>query len=270
MKTSRTVAGVTVALVMAAGTAGCSATTVTKQAGESAQTLVAALALASDEASKAGSADISMTMTSPDTGGKPVQMKGVYSWGNGLAMATEMPAKDVEMEEFVEDGTVTMRLVQDAYYYEIDPMPDGPFKGKRWLKLEASAVLGEKGVASMKTANNDPTAGLKMLKYAKNVTKVGAEDVNGKGTVHYRATIPADKLGAAADLYSELGATGELVADVWVDDKGMPARMTQVFGTTTVSTDFLSFGSAQPIDVPPAAETADMTELYKQEQGGAA
>ncbi|MFD9358993.1 hypothetical protein [Streptomyces sp. NPDC060031] len=271
MKSNRIIGSVTAAVFVAAGSAGCSATAVTQKAGESAQNLVAALSRASDEASKAGSADISMTLTTPDTGGKPMQMKGLYSWGNGLAMETEMPAKDLQMEDMVADGTITMRLVQGAYYYEVDPAPDGPFQGKTWLKVEASAVMGEKGAASMNGANADPTSGLKGLKYAKDVTKVATENVNGKSTVHYRASVPADRLGAASDMYKGLGMTGEVVTDVWVDDKGTPARMNQVIGTSTISVDFLSFGSQRSIDVPPAADTADVTERFKQQaQGGSA
>ncbi|MCY0922146.1 hypothetical protein OS965_28985 [Streptomyces sp. H27-G5] len=270
MKARKAAAGVTAALFMTVGVVGCSASPVAQQAADSAEALVAALSQASDEASKAGSADIDMTVTSPDTGGKPVSMKGVYSWGNGLAMETEMPAKDLQMEDLVADGTITMRLVDGAYYYGVDPAEAGPFKGKTWLKIEASAVLGEAGAAGMTQAESDPTAGLKSLKYARGVTKVGTEDVNGKKAVHYHASVPADKLGDAAAAYNALGTGGELVADVWVDDKGMPARMNQTFGTTTVRMDFLSFGVARAITAPPAGDTADMTEMVKNGSGGPA
>ncbi|MEV6733916.1 hypothetical protein [Streptomyces sp. NPDC051364] len=268
MKSGRAAVGIAAAIVITAGASGCTAASVGQKAADSAETLVAALTKASDEASKAGSAQVKMTVTMPDTGGKPVQMNGVYSWGNGLAMEAEMPAKDLEMEELVADGTVTMRLVQGAYYYGVDPAPDGPLKGKSWLKLDASAVLGDKGAASMNTGNNDPTAGLKTLKWAKNVTKVGSEEVNGRSTVHYRATIPADKLGDAAAAFGALGGSAdELTSDIWVDDKGMPARLNQTHGAVGMSVEFLSFGIAKDIAAPPAAETADVTELVK--NGGA-
>ncbi|MET9463945.1 hypothetical protein ABZY44_03800 [Streptomyces sp. NPDC006544] len=266
MKASRTATGIAAALVVTVGVSGCAVgTSVGKKAADSAETLVATLAKASDDASKAGSADVKMTVTMPDTGGKPVQMNGVYSWGNGLAMEAEMPAKDLEMEDLVADGTITYRLVQGSYYYGIDPAPDGPYKGKTWLKLDASAVLGDKGVAAMESGNNDPTAGLKSLKWASNVTKVGSEDVNGKSSVHYRATIPSSKLGDAASAFGAMGGSGsdELVADIWVDDKGMPSRLNQAYGTMSVNVDFLSFGVAKDISAPPAADTADITDLVK-------
>ncbi|MFD9307220.1 hypothetical protein ACFWCB_31890 [Streptomyces sp. NPDC060048] len=271
MKAGKAAAGITAALIVTVGLSACTAgSSVGKQAADTAETLVATLTKASDEASKAGSAKVKMTVTMPDTGGKPVTMEGVYSWGNGLAMEAEMPAKDLQMEDMVADGTVTMRLVQGAYYYGIDPAPDGPFKGKSWLKVEASAVLGDKGASAMNTGNSDPTAGLKTLKWAKDVTKVGTETVNGKSAVHYHATIPKDRLGDAASLFGAVGggSADELVADVWVDDQGMPARLSQTYGSVSADVEFQSFGVAKDIAAPPVDDTADMTEMIKNGQAG--
>ncbi|MFE4637845.1 hypothetical protein ACFRJ1_31365 [Streptomyces sp. NPDC056773] len=264
-------ASIAAAVIVTAGLSGCTAgASVGEKAADSAETLVAKLTKASDEASKAGSAEVEMSVTMPGTGGKPVQVNGTYSWGNGLAMEAEMPAADLEMQDLVADGTVTYRLVRGAYYYGIDPAPSGPFAGKTWLKIEASAVLGEQGAAAMSAGNNDPTIGLKSLKWAGNVTEVGREDVNGKSSVHYRATVPAEKLGDAKAMFgtADGGGATELVSDVWVDDKGMPSRLNQVFGNVTVHIDFLSFGVAKDIAVPPAADTADITEAVR-EGGGA-
>ncbi|MCX5128588.1 hypothetical protein [Streptomyces sp. NBC_00347] len=271
MKAGTVTTGIAAAVIVTAGLSGCTAgASVGKKAADSAETLVAKLTKVSDEASKAGSAEVEMSVTMPDTGGKPVQVNGTYSWGNGLAMEAEMPAADLQMQDLVADGTITYRLVQGAYYYGIDPAPSGPFAGKTWLKLEASAVLGEQGAAGMSAGNNDPTAGLKSLKWASNVTEVGREDVNGKSSVHYRATVPVDKMGDSKAVFGAVGGGGatELVSDIWVDDKGMPSRLNQVFGNVTVNIDFLSFGVAKDIAIPPAADTADVTEAVK--KGGAA
>ncbi|MEV8531684.1 hypothetical protein [Streptomyces sp. NPDC051211] len=274
MKAAKAAAGAVVAVVMAAGATGCGAGDAGKKAVDAGQqvadtteALVATLGKASDAASATGSAEVKMTVTSPDTGGKPTTMTGTYSWGNGLAMQAEVPAADLKMQDLVADGTITYRLVQGAYYYEVDPAPTGPFKGKSWLKVEASAIFGEKGAASLNGSQNDPTAGLKMLKYADGVTKVGTENVLGKETVHYRATIPKAKLGAGGEAFAALGTGTELVTDVWVDGTNMPVRLNQTFGTVTVDTDFHSFGAAKDIAVPPAADTADMTEAYKEANG---
>ncbi|QES51541.1 hypothetical protein DEJ50_30530 [Streptomyces venezuelae] len=264
-----------VVAVIAAATAGCSDGEPAKKAAAGAgaqvvdtvESMVATLGKASDAASAAGSAEVKMTVTTPDTGGKPTTMTGTYSWGNGLAMQAEVPAADLQMQDLVSDGTITYRMVQGAYYYEVDAAPSGPFKGKTWLKVDASAVLGEKGVASLEGSQNDPTAGLKMVKYAAGVTKVGKENVLGKEAVHYRATIPKDKLGESGAAFTALGGGTELVTDVWVDDQNMPVRLNQTIGAMTVHTDFYSFGAAKDIPVPPASETADMTEAFKEANG---
>ncbi|MFI5866095.1 hypothetical protein [Streptomyces sp. NPDC051546] len=266
MKAGTLTTGIAAAVIVTAGLSGCTAgASVGEKAADSAETLVATLAKASDEASEAGSAEVVMNVTTPDTGGKPVEMKGTYSWGNGHALEAEMPAESLRMQELVADGTITYRLVQGAYYYGIDPAPSGPLKGKTWLKVEASAVLGEQGAAGMNADNGDPTAGLKSLKWASGVTKVGREDVNGKSSVHYRATVPVDKLGDAKAMFGAVGGSGatELVSDVWVDDEGMPTRLNQTVGDVTVNLDFLSFGVTKDIAIPPAADTADVTEDVK-------
>ncbi|WP_330334803.1 hypothetical protein OHS33_37010 [Streptomyces sp. NBC_00536] len=161
-------------------------------------------------------------MKSPKTGGKTLTTTGLYSWGDGkgMAMQTEMPAADVRMEKFVADGTVTVRLVDAVYSYHIDPVTEGPLMAKSWVRIDASAILGEAGAAAMKTGNADPMAGLKTLTYAKGATKVGTETLRGKKTTHYRATVRTDKLGQAGDAYTSMGMTGDLVTDVWLDDKG--------------------------------------------------
>ncbi|MFE9561365.1 hypothetical protein ACFYM0_09680 [Streptomyces sp. NPDC006487] len=271
MKAGTVTTSIAAAVVVAVGLSGCTAgASVGKQAVDSAESLVATLAKASDDASKAGSAKVEMRLTMPGTGGKPVQVNGIYSWGDGLAMEAEMPAESLRLEDLVSDGTVTYRLVQGAYYYGIDPAPSGPFAGKTWLKVEASAVLGEQGAAGMNAGNSDPTAALKSLKWAENVTRVGREDVNGKSSVHYRAIVPVDRLGDTKALLAAVGGGGatELVSDIWVDDTGMPSRLNQTFGDSDVRMDFLSFGVAKDIVAPPAADTADVTEAIK--KGGAA
>ncbi|MGW4688926.1 hypothetical protein ACWEPM_29095 [Streptomyces sp. NPDC004244] len=259
------VTGCSLAAPKAAETAGT-----VKKAADSVESMVAALNSASDSATKAGSAEVRMRVASPDTGGRPVDMTGTYSWGNGYAMQAEIPAAQAQMQELVKDGTVTMRLVQGSYYYEVDPLPSGEFKGKRWLKVEASALIGEAGAAQLNGPAANPTSGLKALKWSKGVEKVGTEDVNGRSAVHYKATVPLEKLDkGTTETWKALGATSsEVVVDVWVDDKGMPARLAQNGGTTQMTMDFLSFGAAADIAAPPADEVADVSEAVKKDKTG--
>ncbi|MFD7026514.1 hypothetical protein ACFWAR_00555 [Streptomyces sp. NPDC059917] len=271
MKNNRIAMAVTAVVLIAGGSVGCG-----KAVSDAARDAAAlgALAQASAVVSKAGSADVSMTVTAPSTGGKAVAMNGLYSWGagTGVAMETEMSAADLNMSALVADGTITMRLVDGVYYYGVDPLKEGAAKGKSWLKVEASAFVGEDGAAAMKSGNADPTAGLKLLPHAKDAEELGTEDVRGVETVHYTARIPTDKMvGDAGSVFKGMGATGDVQLDVWVDDKGNPARLKEVVGTTTVEMEFLSFGGSRTVQAPPAADTADLTEgIKKAKSAGAA
>ncbi|MFJ7209683.1 hypothetical protein ACIQWR_39895 [Streptomyces sp. NPDC098789] len=131
-------------------------------------------------------------------------------------------------------------------------------------------ILGEGGAASIKTGTGDPTQGLKMLPYAKDTTKIGTENLRGLNTVHSTATIPQDKLGAAGSPYKHMGMPGDITMDVWIDDKGTPARMSQAIGETTMDIDFLKFGASRTVVAPPTADTADMTEQFKKMKRGEA
>ncbi|MER5757761.1 hypothetical protein [Streptomyces sp. NPDC002082] len=173
------------------------------------------------------------------------------------------------MEEMVEDGAVTMRVAKGAYHYEVDRIEEGPYKGKTWIRGEMSAVLGEKGAAA--AAQGDPTSALKSLKYATSASLIGAESVNGRNAKHYRTSVPVAKMGpASADRYKHLGVSGEIVTDVWLDDRGMPARLNQTIGAMVMKMDFLSFGTAKPVEVAPASGVADMTDFCKEQKQGKA
>ncbi|WP_327302253.1 hypothetical protein OG730_00840 [Streptomyces sp. NBC_01298] len=71
-------------------------------------------------------------------------------------------------------------------------------------------------------------------------------------------------------MYKHLGVSGEIVTDVWLDDNGMPARLNQAIGAVSMTMDFLSFGTAKTVEVPPASEVADMTAFYKEQKQGKA
>ncbi|MFD6890334.1 hypothetical protein [Streptomyces sp. NPDC059957] len=82
MKAGTVTASLAAAVIVTAGLSGCTAgASVGKQAVDAAESLVATLTKASDEASKAGSAEVEMSVTMPSTGGKPVQVNGRAAQG---------------------------------------------------------------------------------------------------------------------------------------------------------------------------------------------
>ncbi|MEU9195294.1 hypothetical protein [Streptomyces hundungensis] len=276
------------AVTVVVGVTGCSAgsavDTGKKAAGKAADAadransaVLAALTSAGDRSQKAGSAEVTMS-TQLQGQAAPTTMSGTYSWGSGLAFDVEVDAKSLQMQQLVSDGTVTMRYVKGAYYYGVDAQPSGPLKDKHWMKIEASAVLGEQGEAAVASSGN-PTAGLRSLRYSKNVSEVGKETVLGRATTHYKAVLSKDDLGQAGKVLSGegdgnlmgqfTGGVSELAFEVWVDGDGMPVRMNEQFGQAKVAMDFKKFGATKSVEVPPASDTADMTEAIKKQSAQA-
>ncbi|MEV6655247.1 hypothetical protein [Streptomyces sp. NPDC051219] len=220
-----------------------------------------------------GSAEVGITTETATE--RPVAMEGTYSWGDGQAMDMEMDAEAAGMQDLVSDGTVRCLLVDKAYHYEVDPQPDGPLKGKHWMKIDASAVFGEKGASALSGSGMDD---LRIIGLSDDVKNVGKETVLGKETTHYKGVISKDDLGAAKDLLAPedknslmhefTGGVEETTVEVWLDDNDLPVRIKQQLGSATFTTDFEKFGATKPIEAPPAADTADMTDEVKAATSG--
>ncbi|WP_405912284.1 hypothetical protein OG760_11245 [Streptomyces sp. NBC_00963] len=265
------------AVATVVGMTGCSAHTAKKTAEGAAKVAVqplAALQRATDSTEKYGSADVDMATSV--SGSAPTRMAGTYSWGNGLSFDVSMDAKAAGMTKLVSGQYVNMLLVHGAYYYNVAPQPSGPLKGKHWMKVDASAVLGEQASSAM-NSSADPTQGLQSLKYARNAKEVGKETVLGREATHYHATLSKDDLGAAGSalgskdkkelLQQFTGAVDAITFDVWVDSHDMPVRMKEDIGAMNVSIDFKKFGPAKSLRAPAASDTADMTDAVRQQTG---
>jgi LppX_LprAFG lipoprotein len=116
--------------------------------------------------------------------------------------------------------------------------------GKTWLKLNAKKAGPFKGVPQ------NPKEALARLKKLANVREVGDETIDGVSTTHYQAT----------------GRLGRGTFDVWVGkDDGYVRRIKAAAngknGSGNVTVSFSDFGKPVTVTAPPAAETADATNL---------
>jgi len=276
MKVKHTAAwvGFTAAALVATSACGADSVKQAADAVDKTDAIMAALSRATDRAEKLGSAEVKV---STDLGfGKPIAMDGTYSWGDGAAYDVEMDTEAAQMQTVQDDPTTHCLLVDGVYYYDVDPQASGPLKGKEWMKVDATAVLGESGARAMSGGPGaDPTASLKTIKYAKNVEDLGPQTVNGQRTNHYRAVLTHSDLGKYEDAYtgddsllkSTTGGATSLTIDIWVNGKDLPVRLKENMGGLKVTMDFEKFGATAAIKAPPAAETADMTEALKEAQG---
>ncbi|MFI6035308.1 hypothetical protein ACIBBD_14275 [Streptomyces sp. NPDC051315] len=235
-------------------------------------TIMAALARATDRTEQVGSAEVRM---STDLGtGTPIAMNGTYSWGDGLAYDVQMDTEASQMQTLQDDPTLRALFVDGAYYYDVDPQPSGPLAGKEWMRIDGSAVFGEAGSKALSNSNSSPSASMKALKYAHDVENLGTETVNGKRTTHYRAVLDQADLGAYEDalgagnlMGSVTGGVDEIAMDVWVGDRDLPVRLVQEMGAMKVTIDFEKFGGTTEVKAPPAAQTGDLTEAVKEQAG---
>src|SRR5690349_11404381 len=136
-------AGVTAAVLVTTAGCGTEAAKGAAKAVDPSAAIRAALARATDRTDQLGSAEVRM---STDVGtGTPVAMNGTYSWGDGVAMDIQMDTKGANMQQLQDSATIRMLFVDGAYYYDVDPQPSGPLKGKEWMRIDASVLFGDKG-----------------------------------------------------------------------------------------------------------------------------
>ncbi|WP_431964338.1 hypothetical protein [Actinacidiphila sp. bgisy160] len=271
----RVAATVGAAAVALTATAGCSAARDTADAVGKADSIARILARVTSQTEKIGSAKVDM---STDLGqGSPVTMKGTYSWGKGAAYDVMMDTAAARMQQLQDDPELRALLVDGAYYYNVDPQPAGPLKGKHWLRVDVSAVLGKAGAAAVEKGA-DPTAGLRYIGLTKDVEDLGEQSIRGREAHHYRATLDKSRLGGMGKALSPseeknifnsvTGPVDKITIEVWVDGKDLPVRMVQVLGKAKVTIDFLKFGGTRAVTAPPASDTADLSsQLSSQKQG---
>jgi hypothetical protein len=148
------------------------------------------------------------------------------------------------------------------------------------VKLDLQRELGKLGVNLPQLqlgGSQSPVDGLRWLRGSKRATKLGTETIDGVATTHYRVTVDkADALSKATPKQRELlqrllrlagqrGVDAEPnTVDVWVGDDGLVRRMTQKLGALgSVTTTFSDFGAPVHIEAPPADQTVDFSELFK-------
>ncbi|MGY5117909.1 hypothetical protein ACWC2H_18930 [Streptomyces sp. 900105755] len=266
--------GFTAAATVAVSACGSGGVKTAASAVDGADKIMAALSRATDRTDQLGSAKVRMSTVIG--AGAPVTMNGTFSWGDGLAMDVLMDTKSAKMEALQHSSTIRTLFVDGAYYYDVDPQASGPLKGKQWMKIDASALFGDKGAQAFSgNSAGNPAATLKYLKYAKDVKDFGTETVDGQRTTHYQAVVDQAQMGKFKDAYGSDGMTamtggGSMTMNLWLNAKDLPVRLKERIGKMTVTMDFEKFGATAPVKAPPAAQTGDLTQViedYRKKQG---
>jgi hypothetical protein len=163
-------------------------------------------------------------------------------------------------------------------------------EGKSWVRMDTTASGADQAFGGLSGfedfASQDPRELLELLeKVSGEIETVGAEDVRGTPTTHYRATIDLrdlgklapsagdedEQFGAMFDQLFEQAGLGEMPFDVWLDEEGLVRKVQASFsmappgedGSLEASMGFelYDYGVAVDVTPPPAAEVVDASEL---------
>jgi hypothetical protein len=142
------------------------------------------------------------------------QGKSVTLDGNGLTtLKGSGQASDGKGQFTMAVGgqNIQMRQLGTMLY---EQMPPGAARqklsgGKPWIRIDTTKVTSSLGGTDQAP---DASAQLGYLQHAQRVSKVGAENVDGAATTHYRMTVAPDALDM-----SGVKAVKPMAIDIWVD-----------------------------------------------------
>ncbi|HEV3352720.1 MAG TPA: hypothetical protein VG076_07335 [Acidimicrobiales bacterium] len=207
---------------------------------------------------------------------------------------------NVDASKFGAPEIGTIQAVVDyangfVMYMKFPPQLSSELGGKAWVKFDVGSLLKQSGVnvdlsALTQGQSADPTSGLALLRGADSVVTVGTEAIRGTETTHYKLVVNLDKAIADApqsqrDALSKLAAIYTIHTfplDVWLDREGRVRRFQQTIdplsvhkppgdsaGTNpitsplTTTVEMYDFGHPVDVQIPPADQTTDLSQLLK-------
>ena len=196
---------------------------------------------------------------------------------------------DIPSMGVVPGGEVELIVGKGSVVYVRAPMlaPYIPAKTP-WIKLDPTALPQQPGGMGAAAAAINPAAILAAIKDAISVDEVGPDTVGGVDATHYRATVDLVKLlpsiaelspdaptdadmQEAEDQLKKLGLD-TLPIELWVDGDGYLKQVHFALDLSTIAPDrpgasfsitltLSDIGEDISIDVPPASQVTDLTDL---------
>lgn len=252
-----------------------------------------ALLEAMQKTNDAGSARmaVDLTFTSPE---QPVHVTGMIEYVMDPTEPTSLRERvvfEVPSMGMMASGTVEMIIGKGSVVYVKAPMLAAFIPATTpWIKVDPSALPGSEGEFGAATAAANPAAILAAIRDALTVEEVGADTVGGSDATHYRATVDLVKLlpllagmasddnkptdGEMQDARDQLKKSGmeTLPIELWVDENGFLRQIQLALDLSEMDPDqsgasismmltFSDIGEDISIDVPPASQVTDMTDL---------
>ncbi|MFJ1734989.1 hypothetical protein [Streptomyces sp. NPDC088254] len=291
MSVRRNTAAATAVVLLLTGAVGCAgAGKGVKQGAErsAAQVLTAAY----EKTSEAKSAKVAMTVSMPAgmKDGGDMKMSGVMGWDPAvmdLTMESSALAKAPGAPE-----RVRMIMRDNIMYLDMGDMgAEAPAElaGKRWMKMDLTAMAEASGDAALRkqmssgleNMNQDPAQQLAMLLDSPNLKHVGSEKIGGEQAEHYKGTLTVKEMLEANDSgvldpkkraevlqQAEKAGIKGYDTDVWVNGDDLPARMDIGMdapqGKVRMSMTFSDYGAKVVVKAPPANQTFDLAQMFKE------
>ncbi len=252
----RTVVVIAVTVALACGTA-CTSSGGAADPAPSADPSTRPLHAVERATARAGSARVESTTVMGDE--LSLDATGTLGWKNGLTGTLRITyTGGTTAATMRELGTTAMeaRYLPDAYYARMGDGFAARVGGRHWIKYGYADLeglgSGAAGVADgMRETTPDRT--VKRLLASDDVRRVGEATTRGRRTTHWTGTV-----GGTA------GKTEQTV-DIWVDDRDLLVKKVErgrtESGELTQTAYYSDYGAAVSAERPPAADTADFTEL---------
>ncbi|MFD9431316.1 hypothetical protein [Streptomyces sp. NPDC060002] len=215
---------------------------------------------------------------------------GALGWGDGLTGTLTITYTGGTMADTMRQmGTTSMeaRYLPDAYYARMGDTFAEQAGGKHWIRYAYDDLesLGGSSGAYLKDQmqNTTPNQSVKLLLASGDVREVGEEKVRGQRTTHYSGSVEVadlaeknsnlsqSQLDGLKKTLEQAGVTTETV-DIWVDDRDLLVKKVEKGETTagayTQTAYYTDYGTVVSAEVPPASDTADFSELVKQQGAG--
>ncbi|WP_367044291.1 hypothetical protein [Streptomyces sp. Je 1-332] len=252
-----------------------------------------------EKTSKAKSAKVEMTMSTPKSmGGSSGDMKmsGVMGW-DPTVMDMTMSGSALTDSDPEAPEKVRMLWLDNVMYMDMGAVAAKDMDGKQWVKMDLNTIaeqVGDEKAAKQLTGgldsmNQDPAQQLAMLLDSPNLKHVGPAKVDGVQTQRYKGRLSVKEMMESNKGLDEMLGKSEREqllksiekagikgydTEVWVNEDDYPVRMDidikSPEGTMKTSQKFSEYGAAAKVSPPPAGETFDLMEMFKElEKSGA-
>jgi len=231
----------------------------------------AAISLVADSMSKANTAGTVKITGTMSVDGLSMTMNADEQYSPSLEMSMTMQGAGQNISEI---------LIGDQIYLDYPALSSVLGGGKQWSEInlaEASGSLGAFSSVINSARNENPLNGLSALIASKQVTKVGAETVQGQQTTHYNGTLnvtqflqsgavgtslSSAQIGTLKSQLQSGGVTSETI-DLWVGSNGLPVQVKtsgqSSAGLVSMTMDLSDWGAPVQVTAPPASEVSDIT-----------